>query len=145
MSKKVIMIVMCAIVLVFTASCGSDVPEIDGYTWEMHSVQAGSDGRYIACSPSFSDGNPDAVVLELECKADNGKLTLKNLSDDKSYEGTYRILSSDIKSNTYEIVFGEVTGYAVCAMTEYHDGSEKPTFIINIDEKAINFFPEENG
>ena len=138
--KKILFLTM-ALILGVLAGCTENVPEIDGFEWKMESVQQGSDGRYIFCSPEMSDIFENVEIADVECVASDGKITVINNADGKVCEGNYRIISSDAKSEIYEIIFGEKTGYAVCATTEYDDGTRKPTFVMNIGEMTVNFSP----
>ena len=48
----------------------------------------------------------------------------------------------DPPSSIYEVVVDGKEGMAVVAMTTYHDGSQDPTFIINLGDYTINLVAE---
>ena len=76
------------------------------------------------------------------CRAQNGKLTVTDQTNNKTYTGTYKFNGTDPQSSVYEVVIDGKEGMAVVAMTTYHDGSQNPTFIISLGDYTINFFAE---
>ena len=131
-------------VLLFLTGCNnSQVPKIDEYDWVMTSVQSiDADGQAIAFGERGSSTLPSAQQVDLTCKAENGNLTLTDQTNNKTYTGTYKLTQTDPKSNIYEVVVDGKEGMAVVAMTTYHDGSQAPTFIINLGDYTINLFAE---
>ncbi len=136
---------LLALVLVLCAGCSaSDVPEIDEYTWKMTSIQsAEADGQAVAYGPHESSTLDTAVELEMQCTAQDGSLTLTDLTNNKTYTGTYRVQTTSPESVTYAVTVADQNGLAVCAMTTYHDGSTTPTLIINLGDYVLNFFAAE--
>ena len=51
------------------------------------------------------------------------------------------LATSELKKGETVVVDGK-EGMAVVAMTSYHDGSQEPTFIINLGDYTINLFAE---
>lgn len=141
--KRIILIFIIIILCLSGCADTADVPEIHGYTWEMKTVQSGSDGSVIACAPSESVSFPGAEEVVMTCEAENGFLTIRDLSSDKLYTGTYDVADKTLDSVIYDITIDGKTGYAVTAMTTYADGSGAPTFIISINDYALNFLPEK--
>ena len=80
--KKILFLTM-ALILGVLAGCTENVPEIDGFEWKMESVQQGSDGRYIFCSPEMSDIFENVEIADVECVASDGKITVINNADGK--------------------------------------------------------------
>ena len=129
------------LVMLLLVGCESaNVPKITDYEWIMTSVQSGERGEAVACGIGSSDLYGGAVEIELVCEAENGVLTISDLTNNKTYKGTYSLISDDPKSYSYEVEIEGKSGYAVSGMTTYHDGSQDPTFIINLIDYTVNFF-----
>lgn len=130
--------------LLLLASCGeSSIPEIDTYTWEMTSVQSGEDnGRVIAYGERWSDTAvlDDAAELDMNCTAKDGLLTLIDLSNQNTYNGTYTFRSSNSDGSIYDVELDGKEGIAVIGVTTYSDDTSDPTLIINLGDFTINFF-----
>lgn len=133
-----------AVLLLFLTGCNnSQVPKIDEYDWVMTSVQSmDADGQAIAFGERGSSTLSSAKQINMTCKAENGNLTLADQTNNKTYTGTYKLTQTDPKSYIYEVVVDGEEGMAVVAMTSYHDGSQEPTFIINLGDYTINLFAE---
>ena len=109
----------------------------------MSSVQSGdTNGQAIAYGARGSSTLNIAKQIELICEAENGDLTLTDKTNNRTYTGTYKLDETDPRSSIYEVVIDGKKGTAVVAMTTYHDGSQDPTFIMNLGDYAINFFAE---
>lgn len=143
MMKKCLIFAL-SLLLICLASCGSaaQVP-IDGYFWEMTTVQGDGDGSVVACAPGSDAGGEGAEELVLLCTAEAGKLTLTDASSNQSYTGTYSVMRKSPDGTIYSVRIGETEGNAVTGMTTYLDKSQSPTLIISIGEYAINFFSSD--
>lgn len=112
-------------ILLFFSGCRNTViPEIDGYTWEMTSVLNMEDGKVIACGEDQRTSFEDAKLVEITCLAEEGMLTLTNITDDSAYSGTYSVMETDEEGVVYQISVGDREGVGVTAMTTYLDNSE---------------------
>lgn len=136
---------LCCIFLtlcLLLTGCGKNkIPKIDAYTWEMTSVQSmDANGQAVAYGDRGSSTLDSAVYMELTCTAEAGILTFTDQTNGKSYSGTYSLSGTDPRSVLYQVTVDGKEGFAVVAMTTYHDGTGEPTFIINLDDYAINFF-----
>lgn len=132
--------IIAVLLLVCLAGCSS-TPKfpIDRYSWEMTTVQSGEKGSVIACSAELADRNEGAEVIALTCKAEDGYISVADLTDSETYTGEYRVTETSSKATIYEIKIGDTTGHAVTSMTTYRDESESPTLIISIGDYALNF------
>lgn len=140
---KKLSIIFIAFILLLAGCSQADVPKVDEYTWEMTSVQSKEqDGQAVAYGERGSSTLSDAVPMKLVCTAKDGVLTLTDTTNSKTYTGTYKSKGTDPRSAHYEVTLEGKEGLAVVAMTTYHDGSQDPTFIINLDDYVINFFAE---
>lgn len=131
--------------ILLLAGCGGrDVPKIDEYTWEMTSVQSiEENGQAVAYGERGHSILADAVQLDMDCVAENGVLTVTDHTNQITYTGTYRLRNTDPRAVSYDIVLDGKEGIAVAAMTTYHDGAHNSTFIMNLEDYAINFFAAE--
>ena len=136
--------VLLALSLLFLSGCrGEHVPTIEDYSWIMTSVQSmDADGQVIAFGERGNSTLASAKQVDLTCEAENGNLTLADQTNDKTYGGTYKLTQKDPQSSIYEVVVDGKEGMAVVAMTTYHDGSQDPTFIINLGDYTINLVAE---
>lgn len=129
--------------LVLLTGCASKAPKINEYSWVMTSVQSmEAGGQAVAYGERGSSTLEGAKQMELLCQAKDGKLTLTDRTNGRTYTGTYQQSQSDPKSTIYEIEVDGTTGMAAVAMTTYQDGSQDPTLILNLGEYAVNFFAE---
>lgn len=131
-------------ILLFMCGCDNvDAFDVEEHRWVVTSVQSKEDGgQEIAYGASWGDTSDTSDHVELICTAKNGVLTLVDNTNEKVYRGTYKIVDADIRSTVYEVALGDKDGVAVSAMTTFNDGSQKPTFIIDICGYVINFFSE---
>ena len=138
-----IYLLMALLLLILAGCSNSNAPKIEDYNWVMTSVQSMDTGEQaIAYGERGSSTLDSAKQIELICCAEDGNLTLTDQTNDETYTGTYTMNETDTQSSIYEIVLDGNEGMAVVAMTTYHDGSQEPTFIINLGDYAINFFAE---
>lgn len=139
---KKICILLTLTVLLLAGCSGSNVAGIEEHTWVMTTVQSTeADGQAIAYGTTGQSTLDDAVMIELECKAVDGNLTLSDRTNNQTYTGTYEQISTDPDASNYKITIGQTEGLAVAAMTTYRDESQKPTLIITLDDYTLNFFP----
>ncbi len=133
---------LCGVLLWLLAGCAS-VPEIEDYTWTMTSVQnAAESGRVVASGVRVSGTPETAPQIELLCRAGDGSITLDDVTNRQQYVGTYTRIETSPRAFIYKVGFGEEEGMAVAAMTDYADGSSKPTLILSLAGYAIHFFAE---
>lgn len=143
--KKLSLVLTSLLVALCLVACNkSSSQSIEGISWELSVIQSGQeDGSIVAYNPSAiitsSDVYPDAVSVDMSLTASGGNFSLADISNDKTYEGTYKVLDSKQDSVIYEITMDGYSGNAVVSMSSYHDGSEVPTLIVSIDNYTLNF------
>lgn len=127
--------------LLFSGCRAANTPEIEDYIWKLTSVQSGEkQGQVIAYGKGTENVWDNAEEINMELKAGDGKVTLTNKETGKVYRGEYSVSDKSPDSIAYNVTLEEKQGMAVCAMTTYNDGSQKPTFIINMGDYTINFY-----
>lgn len=131
---------LALLLIVLTGCSNGNVIKMDEYTWLMTSVQSvEEEGQTIACGLGGSSVLDTAVQIDLACKAENGVITLKDRTNNKTYTGSYKLTDIDSRSSVYEITLGSSNGMAVVAMTTFQDESQTPTCIINLGDYVLNF------
>lgn len=140
MKRTKLLLLVMLFMMLFTVGCTKKVtPAVEDNTWLMSSVQSIEDnGKIIACSESLKDVFEDAVYMELVCMADNGALTIKDKTNNKTYSGTYKLAHSTYESTSYEITLNGSLGNAVVSYTVY-ENNRQLTLIISIEDYAITF------
>ena len=140
--KKMMSFVLTAIMIFALVGCSNNaVSEIEVNSWKMTTVQSvENDGQVIAYGSDDNSTLDSATKIDLECKAENGNLTLSDLTNNKTYTGTYLLKSSSSESTIYEVHIGDAEGLAVVSFTKYNDDTQKPTLILSMENFAVNFF-----
>lgn len=141
--------VILVLVLILTG-CSSDGVKIEGHQWKLAVIQSGEDGSIIACGLEHYEMYKEIeniTIVELECSVKNGQFTIQDKTNNKSYEGTYKLTSTNPNGAIYELTTAANNGMAVTANTEYtdHKGSKSytPTLIITLGDYSIKFQSEE--
>lgn len=87
-----------------------------------------------------NSAHPYAKVVDLRLMAKDGKLTITDATNNKTYEGTYSVEDKTPEGVDYKVVIDGKEGYATVAMTEYYDGTEESTLPINLGDYSIYFY-----
>lgn len=138
--------------LIFTfafafSSCSTDVVAIEDYEWKMRTVMsndievAQNEDEFIVAVGENDELYPDAPIIEMTLIAKDGKITITDTTNNKTYSGTYKVQQKTPKGTDYEITIDGLTGYATAAPTEYYDGSAVPTLPINLGDYSLYFIP----
>ena len=142
--KKIVSILLLAATLMFALSaCGMGKPKIEDYEWKMRTI-AHIDGEQLVydAAAEESTAHPEAKIIEMTLVAKDGKITITDVTNGKTYEGTYTVSGRNPKGTDYNITIGGKSGYAGVAMTTYADGSEEPTLPISLDGYSMYFYAE---
>lgn len=105
--------ILCILYVVFAR------PAIEAHTWVLSFAQQADPFFVVAHNPEydFSDDDSNIFVfskeIELTCVAKDGKLTLTDKTNGKTYEGTYTVTSWNRSSGqSYAIVINGKKGTA---------------------------------
>ena len=148
MKKTLSLLLLLVFVFVFSA-CGSDVMAIEDYEWKMRTVMSGNiemeqnEDSLIVAVGELDELYPNAKIVDLTLIAKDGKITVKDATNNETYAGTYKVQQKTPKGTDYEITINGQDGYATVAPTEYYDGSEIPTLPINLGEYSLYFIPKK--
>lgn len=142
--KKITSILLLAITLIFALSaCGIGKPKIEDYEWKMRTIMHAEDNQVIYDAVAEeSTTHPEAKIIEMTLVAKDGKITITDVTNGKTYEGTYTVSGRNPEGTDYHITIDGKSGYAGVAMTKYADGSEEPTLPISLDGYSMYFYAE---
>ena len=142
--KKIISILLLLSIMLFSLSaCGIGKPKIEDYEWKMRTIMHADDNQVIYDAVAEeSTTHPEAKIIEMTLVAKDGKITITDVTNGKTYEGTYTVSGRNPKGTDYHISIDGKSGYAGVAMTTYADGSEEPTLPITLDGYSMYFYAE---
>ena len=139
---NVLLLLVTALVFCFS-SCVFEKVKIENYEWQMRYVMHGeNDQVVIDAVQEESSVYPQAKIIDMKLTANDGRITIVDVTNDKSYEGTYLVENKTPEGTDYKVVIDGKTGYATVAMTTYADGTEEPTLPINLGDYSIYFYAE---
>ena len=141
MKRSFIMILLIATLLLTFVSCGIGKPEIKDYEWEMLTVMHMGNGKPVLDATIVETAENGSIELTL--LANDGKLTVTDVTNNKTYEGTYSVSYEILKNEDYNITINGRSGHATIDMRKYADGKEIPILLVKIDEYSIYFLPRQ--
>ena len=137
-----ILLLISAVMLAFSA-CGIRKPKIEDYEWKMRTIMHAEDNQVIYdAAAEESSTYPEAKIIEMTLVAKDGKITITDVTNNKTYEGTYTVSKKTPEGTNYHITIDGKSGFACVAMTTYADGTEEPTLPISLDGYSIDFYAE---
>ena len=131
------------------SSCTSENISIEDYEWQMRTVMSGNietaqnENVLIVAVGEPDELYTEAKIVDLTLTAKDGKITITDKTNNKTYTGTYKVQKKTPKGTDYEITINGQDGYATVAPTKYYDGSEVPTLPINLGEYSLYFVPKK--
>lgn len=145
MRNKKYAVILLAVILLFSfTACGKTDNQIDAYSWNCATVQSSeTNGAIIAYDPNVApagDRYANAAEIEISLSAKNGKLTIQDKTNSKTYEGRYSVTDNRSQSTIYKITVDVKEGIAVLSDTEYADGTSVATLILSVDDYALTFY-----
>ena len=140
MRKILSILLTTAILMLSLSACGSGKPKIEDYEWKMRTITHIEDNQVVYdASSKESSIHPEAKIVEMTLIAKDGKITIADVTNSKTYEGTYTVSGKNPKGTDYYIAIGGKSGYATVAMTTYRDGTEEATLPITLDGYSMYF------
>ena len=142
--KRIISIIILIAVLTITLSaCGMGKVKIEDYEWKMRTIMHGEDNQVVVDEVGeYDTAHPEAKIVEMTLVAKDGKITITDHTNNKTYEGTYTVEQKTPAGTDYKVTIDGKEGYATVAMTTYADGTEEPTLPINLGTHSIYFYAE---
>lgn len=147
--KKVLAVFLLFVVIFSLSACNGDVVAIEDYEWRIRTVMsndieaAQNEDELIVAVGEKDDIHPNANIVDIKLVAKDGLITVTDVTNNKTYSGTYKVQKKTPKGTDYEVTIDGIKGYATVAPTEYYDGSEIPTLPINLGDYSLYFTPVE--
>lgn len=135
----VAVLMLIATMAVGLCACQTEEYKIENHGWQFRMVQSSEDGKIIFCSEEYAELYPDAAIIEMTAKAENGKLTVTDGENVMTF--TYSVEKAVAgKSTIYNIADEQgIEGYASMAKTTYADKSAEYTMIITFEGRSFYF------
>lgn len=143
MKRTTSIFILLAVLTFALSACSTAKVKIEEYEWKMRTVMHGEDEQVVVDAVGEDDAaHPDAKVVELTLAAKDGKITITDVTNGKTYEGTYTVEQKTPAGTDYKVTIDGKEGYATVAMTAYADGTKEPTLPINLGTHSIYFYAE---
>ena len=143
MKRTISTIMLIAVLTITLSACGMGKVKIEDYEWKMRTIMHGEDNQVVVDAVGEDDpAHPEAKIIDMKFTAKDGKITITDHTNIKTYEGTYKVEQKTPAGTGYKITIDGKEGYATVAMTTYADGTEEPTLPINLGTHSIYFYAE---
>ena len=143
MKRIVSIIILIATLTIALSACGMGKVKIEDYEWKMRTIMHGEDNQVVVDAVGEDDpAHPEAKIIDMTLTAKDGKITITDHTNNKTYEGTYTVEQKTPVGTDYKVTIDGKEGYATVAMTTYADGTEEPTLPINLGTHSIYFYAE---
>ena len=143
MKRIISIIILIATLTIALSACGSGKMKIEDYEWKMRTIMHGEDNQVVVDAVGEDDpAHPEAKIIDMTLTAKDGKITITDHTNNKTYEGTYTVEQKTPAGTDYKITIDGKEGYATVAMTTYADGTEEPTLPITLGTHSIYFYAE---
>lgn len=141
-NKIIVAVVTLAVILIVAASltaCQTEEYVVENHDWQFKFAQSSETGEVIFCSEEFAEGFPDAKIMEMTAKAENGKLIATDGENEMVF--TYAVEKAVPGESTIYDIADEngIKGNASVGKTTYADGSAEYTLIISFEGRAFYF------
>ena len=141
MKKATSILLLMSIMLFALSACGMGKPKIEDYEWKMRTIVHIEDNQSVYdAAEEESSAHPEAKIIEMTLVAKDGKITITDVTNNKTYEGTYTVSGRNPEGTDYNLTIDGKSGYAGVAMTTYADGSKEPTLPISLDGYSMYFY-----
>ena len=143
MKRIISIIILIATLTIALSACGMGKVKIEDYEWKMRTIMHGEDNQVVVDAVGEDDpAHPEAKIIDMTLTAKDGKITITDHTNNKTYEGTYKVEQKTPAGTDYKVTIDEKEGYATVAMTTYADGTEEPTLPISLDGYSMYFYAE---
>ena len=147
--KKLLISVLASIFMFALSACNTEKFAIEDYEWKMRAVMrndievAQNEDELVVAVGEFDELYPDVKIVDLTLTAKEGEITITDVTNDKTYTGTYNVIKKTSKETDYEVIIDGVSGFATASETKYYDDSEVPTLPINLGDYCVYFIPKK--
>ena len=111
--RKTITILLLLTPMIFAISaCGIGKVKIEDYEWKMRTIIHAEDNQVIYDAVAEeSTAHPEAKIIEMTLVAKDGKITITDITNNKTYEGTYTVSGRNPEGTDYHITIDGKSGY----------------------------------
>ena len=142
--KIFISFLLSTIIFLSLTACGKEELAIENYEWNLRYAYQVEDNQIkVIATDKYDTIHPNASIVEVTLKAEDGKITILNKTNSNTYTGTYILENAKPKEKIYKVLIDGQEGYATVAMTTYSDDSEEPTMPINLGEYSLYFYSKK--
>ena len=143
MKRTISILILIATLTIALSACGLGKVKIEDYEWKMRTIMHGEDNQVVVDAVGeYDTAHHEAKIIDMILTAKGGKITIKDNTNNKTYEGTYTVEQKTPAGTNYKVTIDGKEGYATVAMTTYADGTEEPTLPINLGTHSIYFYAE---
>ena len=143
MKRTISILMLIATLTIALSACGMGKVKIEDYEWKMRTIMHGEDNQVVVDAVGeYDTAHPEAKIVEMTLVAKDGKITITDHTNNKTYEGTYKVEQKTPAGTNYEVTIDGKEGYATVAMTTYADGTEEPTLPVNLGTHSFYFYAE---
>ena len=143
MKRTISILILIATLTIALPACGLGKIKIEDYDWKMRTIMHGEDNQVVVDAVGkYDTAHPEAKIIDMILTAKDGKITIKDNTNNKTYEGTYTVEQKTPAGTNYKVTIDGKEGYATVAMTTYADGTEEPTLPINLGTHSIYFYAQ---
>lgn len=145
--KKLLSSVLMAVFLFTLSACNSEKFAIEDYEWKMRAVMrndievAQNEDELVVAVGEYDELYSDVTIVELTLTAKEGTITMTDVTNDKTYSGTYDVIKRTSEGADYKVTIDGVNGFATASAAKYYDDSEVPTLPINLGDYCVYFVP----
>ena len=141
MKRTISILILIATLTIALSACGMGKVKIEDYEWKMRTIMHGEDNQVVVDAVGeYDTAHSEAKIVEMTLVAKDGKITITDHTNNKTYEGTYTVEQKTPAGTNYEVTIDGKEGYATVAMTTYAGGTEEPTLPINLGTHSIYFY-----
>jgi len=148
--KRLTTLVLAIVMTLLLSACGikgKEIVYIESYEWKMRSVMSNdaelAEDELVVAVGQSDELYPNAKVVDMILTANGGEITLTDVTNSKTYTGTYKLTEETSKSATYEIFIDNITGNATITITEHLGNRLTPTLPIVLGDYTVYFLSNE--
>jgi len=137
-----VLLLICALA-VSLSSCGLGRVKIEEHEWRMRYIFHAEGGEVVIDAVDKENpSHPEAKIIDMSLVAEDGRITLTDRTNNKTYVGTYTVSGKNPEGTDYKITLNGKSGHATAAMTTFADGKEEPTLPITLGGYSMYFYAE---
>lgn len=142
--KTIVALLLSMTFFLFLTACNEKSLTIENHEWNLRYAYQVKDNQVnVIAKDKHDSAYPDAKIVKVILKAEDGIITISDQTNNVTYTGTYALESTKPKEQNYKVIINGQDGYATVAMTTYADKSEEPTLPINFGEYSLYFYSEK--